>query len=150
MNTMYSTAATCWRSWAYCGKLAAHLWWTISQRTAMSRIGHVSNDRGIKNFKFTVTTCDILRPAMFCSRRFSDPCTQANMTLYTSSSLNTTCQVKRNPSERETHKNGIPLKRTLPHPMASPINRKRQIPITQRKRTMLASIRIFSILADRP
>ena len=147
---MYSTAST-WRSiWAYCGKPMAHLWWTISQRTTMSRIGSASSDRRIKLFQFT--DARQLPLAMLCNGRLSDRLNQVSMTLYTSSPLNTTCEVKKNPSEGESHKNGIAIKRVLPHPMASPINRKRQLASKHKKQTMLALsilIHVFDILAER-
>ena len=100
----------------------------------MSRIGHANANKGSKLLQFT----DRHLPLTMLLGAFRYSCIQANMMPQISSLLNTTHQVRMNPSDSDRHNNGITLKRTFPYPLISPISRRVLIMRNIAKKTMLA------------
>lgn len=112
----------------------------------MSRTGHASANKATK---LLLSGDRHLQLTMFFNIRLRNSCIQTKMMLYTSSPLNTTCQVKRNPTERDRHNNGITLKRTFPYPLISPISRKKLTKRKSAKKGRLArSVHIFTNTAQ--
>ncbi len=98
----------------------------------MSCIGHANANKASKLLQFTDRHLPL---TMLFGFRYS--CIQANMMPYISSLLNTTNQVRMNPTDSDRHNKGITLKRTFPYPLISPISRRMLIMRNIAKKTML-------------
>ena len=99
----------------------------------MSRIGHANANKASKLLQFT----DRHFPLTMLFGTFRYSCIQSNMMPYISSLVNTTHQVRMNPSDSDRHNIGIPLKRTFPYPLISPISHRMLVLRNITKKAML-------------